>query len=787
MVNSYLYEGMHNEYSFTPSQIQALDELFEIEAVSEGSVEVIRESVQGISSGDIEVNVVLDCSSLQVEGQDKGIKFEPHESVWFSIPLSFPRKPPSMFVRHTRFAGYENVMRGGGICLFLSPDTEWDPGLGMAGFFQERVWTWFERVARGELEADGGPFHFPLLHYLPPIPAVIIHRKEDPDTGDRAWLGFTRLRHRESRKDIKTLRPPLVQIELVGWTTKTSGRRQDEWLGAAILLPRRFGFEFPETIADLIVELERSGVEQRKFLEHLVHTARGGRRGRPLLVTVGTPIEGVEPSQRRRHYLTTLYVGPDVSAKLWDAGRTGGSRLREAILEEVNAWTKSAHVAVCYSREARSNVLERRDTGSPLAWFKGRSVAVWGCGALGAPIALQLCRAGVKRIVLRDNGYVKPGHLVRQPFTDKDLDLLKYDVLGHRLKAVNPDVVVCGGPDDIRTARFGPSAGWTDGADLLINATASRSVQSFLDEERATASVAPIPILTVGVDHTAERGYARLVLPEYGGGVVDIDRSVKLNICGDTESVHFADAFFPSQDDPRSEPFHPEPGCSDSTFIGSASDMAVLSGTLMNWAAQELGKQPQQTASAFLVTQAHVDLPETARRQARLVSGRWIDMCDERSAYRIRLAPNVQIQIETHILDAHERLGAEAETGGPLYGEWDAALGVLWVDEAGSAPSDSIETANRFLCGVEGLEEDNERLLATTRGATGFIGTWHTHPRTAPVPSEVDYSSMVDFFARPEILPRTFLMIIVGLGGSSIRIKPHVFHRHEFRLVDQFS
>ena len=758
---------MRNDSSLTSLQLQALDELLEIEAVSEGSVKVVPESIQRTSSGAVEVNVVLDCRSLQIVRQDNGIEFEPLESVWFSIPHSFPRKPPSMFVKHTRFAGYENVMRGGGICLFFSPDTEWDPGLGMAGFFQERVWTWFERAARGELEADGGPFHFPLLHYLPPIPAVIIHRKEDPDTGDEAWLGFTRLRHREPPREIKTLHPPLIQIELVGWATKISELRRDEWLGAAILLPRRFGFEFPETIADLIIELERSGVEQKKFLEHLVHTARGGRRGRPLLVTVGTPIERGKPGQQRRHYLTTLYVEPEVSAKLWDAGRSRRSRLQEAVLKEVDAWTKNAHVAVCFSRESRSNVLERRDTRSPMAWFKGRSVTIWGCGALGAPIALQLCRAGVKKILLRDNGYVKPGHLVRQPFTDKEVDLLKIDALGHRLNAINPDVVVCGSPDDIRTAVFDPKVGWTDSADLLINATASRSVQSFLDEERATAGVSLIPILTVGVDQSAERGYARLVLPEYGGGVVDIDRSVKLNVCSDPQSLHFADAFFPSLDDPRREPFYPEPGCSDSTFVGSASDMAVLSGTLLNWAAQELGRQPQQSASAFLVTQAHVDLKGETLRQARFTSSEWIDMCDERSGYRIRLAPNVRDQIEANILDARVRLGSEAETGGPLYGEWDAVLGILWVDKAGSAPPGSIETANRFLCGVEGLEEKNERLLTNTRGTTGFIGTWHTHPSAAPIPSEIDYSSMVDFFARPEILPRTFLMIIVALGHSS--------------------
>jgi tRNA A37 threonylcarbamoyladenosine dehydratase len=81
---------------------------------------------------------------------------------------------------------------------------------------------------------------------------------------------------------------------------------------------------------------------------------------------------------------------------------------------------------------------------SPLAWFRDRTVAVWGCGALGGHIAEYLTRAGVKKLILRDNGVVTPGILVRQPFDDIDIGNAKVDALGERLKRIRPNLEVEG-------------------------------------------------------------------------------------------------------------------------------------------------------------------------------------------------------------------------------------------------------------------------------------------------------------------------------------------------------
>ena len=75
--------------------------------------------------------------------------------------------------------------------------------------------------------------------------------------------------------------------------------------------------------------------------------------------------------------------------------------------------------------EARPEVTIRRDSGTPAAWLAGKRVLVLGCGALGAPAAEICVRAGAAEVTVADNGIVRPGILVRQPYQDADIGQYK--------------------------------------------------------------------------------------------------------------------------------------------------------------------------------------------------------------------------------------------------------------------------------------------------------------------------------------------------------------------------
>ena len=753
----------------TTAQREAFRELISIEAQSDDTFYVETESAR-IENGWLVVDVMLACESFNSQHEPGGLRFNAWEGVQFKIPPAYPAKPPKLSVSHPRFAGYENVMRGGGICLFRSPDTGWDPAVGMAGFVRERVWEWFLKAARNEVDRQGGIFHVPVHHHLATVPGFIVHKAVEPDI-EGTWLGYTRLRS-SLRRGISGVENKMIRLDLIGWRDQIDVSYEGEISGAALLLPKRMGFYFPSSLDELFSSLESTGVSRKEVIEHLAGAQRASRRDAPLLFTIGVPIS--KNAAPRRHYLTTLYIPPKLGDLFWKAG--GGKETHKA-KQEVLSQAGDHPLGVLHPREHRPAVATRRDDGKAPQWLLGRRIAVWGCGGLGAPVALQAVRAGVDSIVLRDSGRVTPGVLVRQPYAEHDVDHFKVHALMHKLKEINPEVEVITIEGDVRDQDFGPS-GWTDGADLVINATASTPVRSYIDQHRRNDEIESVPLATLAIGNRAERGFVRFLPAESDRDNADLERTVKRKVASEPNLQHFADAFFPFPSSPRHEPFYPEPGCSDSTFIGSAADMSALSGAMFNWIMQE-ARRDRDVACAFLCSQQSI--VETGEIACLTVEADNYDtLIDTRASYDVRLRSGVAEAIHAHIEDAKQRIGAEAETGGPLFGDWDDARRVFWIDVADPAPPDSVEAPGSFTCGTEGLTDRNRKLEDASRGATGFIGTWHTHPTSPPDPSGRDLASMSDFFSRPERLPRRFLMMIVGQAASDPVFSPHVFMEADF-------
>jgi len=75
--------------------------------------------------------------------------------------------------------------------------------------------------------------------------------------------------------------------------------------------------------------------------------------------------------------------------------------------------------------------------------LKGSSVLVVGAGGLGTPAATYLAAAGVGRIGIVDFDVVEESNLHRQVlFSEKDIGKSKADVIGERLRSINPHVRV---------------------------------------------------------------------------------------------------------------------------------------------------------------------------------------------------------------------------------------------------------------------------------------------------------------------------------------------------------
>lgn len=754
--------------SHTGGQVAAIDQLRAIERLDPTAVEIVAVRAPAGNGEAVRVDLSLDCRGVEL--RPGGLRLRERERFLILIDADFPFEYPSVFVLHKRWAGAPHVQWGVSLCLYAAPAVEWQPGDGMFGFV-ERLWTWLNKAAAAELDPDDAPLHPPVAYTsdLDEVP-TIIPRADTPEVSEVPWIGGVEL------DKVSTSR-----IDLVGWQPELTS-----WLeGAApaILLPSTLDFEYPRTVAELLVALAERGVPRERALAVLKLAALGLKQDEPLLVVIGTAMRGLAAD--RRQHLAAWYVEPLIAWGLGHSLQTAADdpELRasaERVEEIMGEWADTAKIHWCRVREDRPEVTRRRDTGSPLRWFAGKSVSVWGCGALGAPIAEWLARAGVGKLILYDKASVAPGILVRQPFTDPDIGRHKARVLAERLQATRPrDLeVVVRARDVVRTAL--QREDWHDGAEVVIDATASHAVATKLERARRLHPQ-DADIVSIIIGHTAQHALAAVAPRGYSGATVDVTRQIKLACGRRGELSGFLAEFWP--DPPRTETFQPEPGCSDPTFTGSGAEVAALAATMLIRAAEDLGGIDASRAIGHLATIAPAhDGPHQARlvfSSAQRIRGAGHDA-------EVRLAHSAQAAMTGWIARAAREQGPTSETGGLLFGERDAAAGVIWVDEVIGPPPDSRTSPEEFVCGTEGVDRYRTEKERRGRGSLEYIGMWHTHPTQDVMVSHRDLHEgmrlLLDAASSP--MAHTLLVIVGHTVPGPPALGAFVFERSELEDPD---
>lgn len=223
------------------------------------------------------------------------------------------------------------------------------------------------------------------------------------------------------------------------------------------------------------------------------------------------------------------------------------------------ATPKSAIVPIL--RAGRSDVGARVPA---IAILAERKVTVVGVGALGAPIAIELARNGVRRLALLDFDVVEPGNSVRWPLGTTAWGKLKVGALKEYIEAHFPGCEV-----DTRSHALGMYLSPSDdevladvlaGSDLLIDASASHSVNRVLWDRTQRRGV---PMIQLGATPEV-RGGAVVHYPVGGPCVLCLQRA---RIAGNVDEPA-------GRDDER---FIQPAGCGERTFVGADYDLQELS------------------------------------------------------------------------------------------------------------------------------------------------------------------------------------------------------------------
>jgi len=721
----------------------ALGQLSEIADASEGSVEVLD-----FRTNDSGTFLLVDITIRfeGVERSDDGIPIRAREAFCVAVGEKFPYSSPSVRTHHTRFASYPHVQWNRSLCLYQG-SSDWRPDDGMYGFVS-RLDRWMRDAALGNLDPADAPLHPPVAYAT--VSRLVVPRADTPSPGATCWIGYAGLRERGSR------------TEIIEWREIEDGI--PDAFAPALLLNQKFPFEYPATVDALINEFKGQGIDFAPLIRLLAVNANLTPRGTPLLVVLGTPMRRIDPGTALQH-LAAWEIDAEAADRLRDMRLDAASdAAHEETIRAVVRWSIEAKVGWCRVREMREEVTRRRDEGSAMSWFRGKRVAIWGCGAIGTHVADSIARARAARIHLVDNGLVTPGILVRQSFEDDDIGKTKADALAARIKRIDPDIEVIPVPRDLidvldEEDPFGD-------IDIVLDCTASQPVRLMLEAALLGRKERPLTA-SLAISHDACAAMATLSNPEHSGGPLDLIRRLRLEACRNSRLWELRDAFWPKT--PRTERFQPEPGCSDATFVGSDADLAALSARMLNAIASWLRCPPaiDATAGGWLF-----------HTGGAINSFSWkpdYALGERTGGYQVRVSSHAIREMKAWARRSGRVVGPKTETGGLIFGEINETARILWVTEVEGPPPDSEASEQRFTCGVEGMKEAAEEKEARFGGAVRCIGSWHTHPNSSPHPSDVDLGAVAQLLGAPESTRRTCLLLILAGNPDNPVLGAHAF------------
>ena len=734
------------------------EQIREIADASEGAVQILGEITRPSGHRQFEISIRFDG----LERVHEGLRVRAREPFRVIVPPTFPFGYPFVETPHVRFSGFRHVQWRRYPCLYRS-SSDWSPEEGMYGFIR-RLDAWIRDAAMNNLDPNDAPLHPPVAYRT--VNRLFVPRADTPLVVGSPWFGLAELRERNQR------------TEIIGW--KDLGQQRPAHFAPAILLHADLPFEYPETVEALLNELKSHGIDYAPFILQLASQAQHSDAETPLAVVLGAPMRRVAPGGPALQHLAVWEISANDADKLRKLNisvRADDTAQRTAAIKAVVTWSLIAKVGWCVVREMRPEVTRRRDHSSPMAWFLGKRVAIWGCGAVGSHVAESVVRAGARMVELVDNKAVAPGLLVRQGFEDADIGRFKADALAERLKRIEPDLESVVSTDDLIPRITGSDP--ITKMDLVIDCTASLAVRTAL--ERALRDVDSRPVIaSLAIDSQAGSGIATLSTPNHSGGTLDLVRRLKLEACRKPTLSKVLEAFWPTT---RSgERFQPEPGCSEPTFIGSHADLAGLSARMLNSVVRAIAKPGNcHTGAGWLVEES-----------GPLHAFAWhsdYTLRDKGRGYSVRVSSHAAREMRGWARRSVRTAGAKIETGGLVFGELNEAAGVLWVTDVEGPPPDSHAAEDHFTCGIEGMDEAAEERYCRFRGSVDCVGSWHTHPTSTPHPSNVDIGAVAQLLANSGSSRRTCLVLILSGNPNDPALGAYAFRRklsgEDFIYVEQ--
>lgn len=722
----------------TPGQQRALRELALIQSADPDALEIIGEPKETAPW----VTVHFSFRIGLVETREGGLELREREHLLLTIPEDFPFDKPSLWVDHERFAGFPHVCWKTILCLYQSP-IEWNPSDGLFGFF-DRMTLWLTRAARNDMDPIEGPLE-PPHHITDSSHDPIVIQADVPAEAGTRWIGWAHLEKLPRRFD------------LTAWSDFDDPVPSAGHIAPAIFLSEALPMEFPRLGRDLFDELLRRGVTRDLLLSLLAMSAQVTPEGEPAHIVMGLPMRRGHDGSIRQHisiWATAANYAESLRRVIPKEPDSAELRvLRGELADAIYAVFELTDISWCPVLEDRDEIIVRRDSKTPMAWFAGKRVLVLGCGGIGSWTAEMILRARPTAIDVVDNTLVKPGLLARQNFTLEDIGSPKADAMVRRLASIRKGASITGFRCDANRFMLSDLDRLSQ-YDIVVDCTASSIVSMKLERDWSQVQSRIQRLVSFVIDAQAQRMIAVSLRPGSAEGPWSAYNRLKYKLTAEDDRADIAAAFYaPSAADAL---FQPESGCSDPTFSGSMGDVSRLAATALNVFSGSFRDDllSQGIACALPGAQAsgcHLDVVSLPAIQLAVAE-----------PYRVVISAKALNQARASVRQNKRLRSSQHETGGLLWGYWDDAARIILVLDASGPPPDSQHDPGHFICGTSGTDTEHRRRAKSSFGACGFIGLWHTHPDVPPMQSGEDIHGMTTLVARAGQNRRRALMLIFG-------------------------
>lgn len=749
--------------NLSEGQKLALIQIQAIESESENEFEILGYNLYGSEPNYIKISISIAMRSY--EKKSDGFDFRLRERFNILVHKNFPFQVPSISFIDSRYIGKPHVQWGKVICLYQSIEVDYDPADGMFGVIG-RLNLWLRKASLGELDPNDEPLHPPVAYVSSKVNFKMIPNKNVPDFKQDFWLGAAKLE--------KINEECLLINE---WYVSSQLKEKTNY-AAVILLNQNMPFEYPYYLRTIIDLLKNCKVDEIVFLKHLQSIIKFNKSGTPLFVIIGSPMRG--DTKALRQHLLCWYLESKIVSHIrgFDVNKIKSDYNKAKIhFEKFQKYVEKAEIQWCKVLENRNEIVYDRDQDTLSTIFKDKTIEIWGCGALGSHIAEIICRAKPKKIIVIDNGIVKPGLLVRQLFNEADIGINKAEALKNNLSNIYVNLIQV----EIESRKIDilnhiDTIGSNYTTDFIIDTTASLRVLRKIDALCNKTKIS-LPILSFVINHNATKAMIVYKSSNYRSGLMDIIRESKLKLCEKNDKQWLLDFF--TESGFKTKLFQPEPGCSDPTFIGSEADLNTLSGLLVNQGIKSLNVEKEKSKVVFISQelddkkQMHYDQFSFENNPDDKV------IEDPINGYKIILPLYIFNKIVNEIKKSDKIFNPPHETGGLLFGEWDDLSKVVYINEVSGAPPDSKSKSTHFECGVKGTKELNQKLKIKFKNSVYFVGLWHSHPFGSSQFSGEDKLSMQ--LVVTELSPPKSLLLIIAYNKDNHSLGGFVFTKSQFK------